>query len=233
MTYKFVIHPVDLQDHDGFLSFLSHYAGQGYQAVQIHRVIHPLSQDGHPAGTVQHGVLPPDRPPCRRGCSPFQGSTTESSSFHRAGSPEARETWNQTVVADYAAFVPYNLISLLSKIIRFLVLPVVVLSVFLSFVKPILQDNRLPSHPTGCPLPPSPLSGCLGLCHRPVRLRHQHRPPDRTQAGHSLRPPVRHVSVPAAPCSPEKRSDDVPVPPLASDLGAPVGFPFRIILLPI
>ena len=37
MTYKFVIHPVDLQDHDGFLSFLSHYAGQGYQAVQIHR----------------------------------------------------------------------------------------------------------------------------------------------------------------------------------------------------
>ena len=37
MTYKFVIHPVDLLDHDGFLSFLSHYAGQGYQAVQIHR----------------------------------------------------------------------------------------------------------------------------------------------------------------------------------------------------
>ena len=59
----------------------------------------------------------------------------------QAGSPAARETWNQTVVADYAAFVPYNLISLLSKIIRFLVLPVVVLSVFLSFVKPILQDT--------------------------------------------------------------------------------------------
>lgn len=83
----------------------------------------------------------PGQTALQTGCSPFQGSTTESSSFHRAGSPEARETWNQTVVADYAAFVPYNLISLLSKIIRFLVLPVVVLSVFLSFVKPILQDT--------------------------------------------------------------------------------------------
>ena len=109
MTYKFVIHPVDLQDHDGFLSFLSHYAGQGYQAVQIHRSFTLFRRT--------------DTPPAQY------------------SSPEARETWNQTVVADYAAFVPYNLISLLSKIIRFLVLPVVVLSVFLSFVKPILQDT--------------------------------------------------------------------------------------------
>ena len=79
----------------------------------------------------------PGQTALQTGCSPFQGSTTESSSFHRGAHPH----WNQTVVADYAAFVPYNLISLLSKIIRFLVLPVVVLSVFLSFVKPILQDT--------------------------------------------------------------------------------------------
>ena len=47
----------------------------------------------------------PGQTALQTGCSPFQGSTTESSSFH------------------------------------FLVLPVVVLSVFLSFVKPILQDT--------------------------------------------------------------------------------------------
>ena len=228
MTYKFVIHPVDLQDHDGFLSFLSHYAGQGYQAVQIHRSFTLFRRTDTPPAQYSMAFCPrTDR--LADGLQPIPGLHNGILIVPQAGSPEARETWNQTVVADYAAFVPYNLISLLSKIIRFLG----------RFVRlSLLREthparHRLPSHPTGCPLPPSPLSGCLGLCHRPVRLRHQHRPPDRTQAGHSLRPPVRHVSVPAAPCSPEKRSDDVPVPPLASDLGAPVGFPFRIILLPI
>ena len=227
MTYKFVIHP---QDHDGFLSFLSHYAGQGYQAVQIHRSFTLFRRTDTPPAQYSMAFCPrTDR--LADGLQPIPGLHNGILIVPQAGSPEARETWNQTVVADYAAFVPYNLISLLSKIIRFLVLPVVVRLSLLRETHP--ARHRLPSHPTGCPLPPSPLSGCLGLCHRPVRLRHQHRPPDRTQAGHSLRPPVRHVSVPAAPCSPEKRSDDVPVPPLASDLGAPVGFPFRIILLPI
>ena len=125
MTYKFVIHPVDLQDHDGFLSFLSHYAGQGYQAVQIHRSFTLFRRTDTPPAQYSMAFCPrTDR--LADGLQPIPG-------LH-----------NGILIvpqADYAAFVPYNLISLLSKIIRFLVLPVVVLSVFLSFVKPILQDT--------------------------------------------------------------------------------------------
>lgn len=140
MTYKFVIHPVDLQDHDGFLSFLSHYAGQGYQAVQIHRSFTLFRRTDTPPAQYSMAFCPrTDR--LADGLQPIPGLHNGILIVPQAGSPEARETWNQTVVADYAAFVPYNLISLLSKIIRFLVLPVVVLSVFLSFVKPILQDT--------------------------------------------------------------------------------------------
>ena len=108
MTYKFVIHPVDLQDHDGFLSFLSHYAGQGYQAVQIHRSF-----------------------------TLFRRTDTPPAQYSMAFCPRTDR------LADGLQPIPglHNLISLLSKIIRFLVLPVVVLSVFLSFVKPILQDT--------------------------------------------------------------------------------------------
>ena len=140
MTYKFVIHPVDLQDHDGFLSFLSHYAGQGYQAVQIHRSFTLFRRTDTPPAQYSMAFCPrTDR--LADGLQPIPGLHNGILIVPQAGSPAARETWNQTVVADYAAFVPYNLISLLSKIIRFLVLPVVVLSVFLSFVKPILQDT--------------------------------------------------------------------------------------------
>ena len=131
MTYKFVIHPVDLQDHDGFLSFLSHYAGQGCQAVQIHRSFTLFRRTDTPPAQYSMAFCPrTDR--LADGLQPIPGLHNGILIVPQAGSPAARETWNQTVVADYAAFVPYNLISLLSKIIRFLVLPVVVLSVFLS-----------------------------------------------------------------------------------------------------
>ena len=166
MTYKFVIHPVDLQDHDGFLSFLSHYAGQGYQAVQIHRSFTLFRRTDTPPAQYSMAFCPrTDR--LADGLQPIPGLHNGILIVPQAGSPAARETWNQTVVADYAAFVPYNLISLLSKIIRFLVLPVIVLSVFLSFVKPILQDTASLPIPQAFWLPGSLPSTCSPTASTP------------------------------------------------------------------
>ncbi|MFR2156345.1 MAG: hypothetical protein ACLS43_04030 [Evtepia gabavorous] len=183
MTYKFVIHPVDLQDHDGFLSFLSHYAGQGYQAVQIHRSFTLFRRTDTPPAQYSMAFCPrTDR--LADGLQPIPGLHNGILIVPQAGSPEARETWNQTVVADYAAFVPYNLISLLSKIIRFLVLPVVVLSVFLSFVKPILQDTASLPIPQAVLYPFSSfwLPGSLPSTCSPTASTPSTGP---TQAGHS------------------------------------------------
>ena len=100
MTYKFVIHPVDLQDHDGFLSFLSHYAGQGYQAVQIHRSFTLFRRTDTPPAQYSMAFCPrTDR--LADGLQPIPGLHNGILIVPQAGSPAARETWNQTVVADY------------------------------------------------------------------------------------------------------------------------------------
>lgn len=141
MNYKLAVHAVDIQDYDGFLSFLSIYARKGYKAIRIYRSFTIFQKTDSPPTQYHMRFLPEKNDCINMSSPPIKGLKNGIEIFPQAGPLSARESWNETVIKNYPTFVPYSIISLISRTIRFLILPVILLLTFLSFIMPIMQHS--------------------------------------------------------------------------------------------
>lgn len=142
MNHKLRIHPVDLQDYDGFLAFLEENANEGYEAVRIYRSCSVFRKSDAPPKSYSMAYAPPQEEVPAVPSVP--GLKNDVAIFPAKGPDAWRARWPQDLVEHYGEIVPYNLSAVLRSI-RYLILPVVLFVAFLLFVKPVTQADAVPA----------------------------------------------------------------------------------------
>lgn len=130
MRKKAVVHPIDLQDREGFLSFLTDQAKGGYEAVRIYRTVTLFRQTETPPQCYSMGFWPEGRPqpePAPR----IPGLRNDVGIYPAPGDPAWGADWAETVAKHYTSFVPYRPAGVLSTILRQLGLPLVLAGLLL------------------------------------------------------------------------------------------------------
>ena len=142
MSHKLRIHPVDLQDYDGFLAFLEENAKEGYEAVRIYRSCSVFRKsDTPPKGySMVYAPLEEELP----AVAAVPGLKNDVAIFPDKGPATWRVRWTQDLVEHYGEIVPYKLSAVLRSI-RYLILPVVLFVAFLIFVRPVTQTDAVPA----------------------------------------------------------------------------------------